>query len=48
MFLRHYVVGSVLAYETIRAAGQTSKQNTKSISSAISFEQISGKKSESK
>ena len=31
-----------------RAPGQTSKQNTKSISSAISSQQISGKTSESK
>ena len=32
----------------VRAPGQTSKQNTKYISSAISSQQISGKNSESK
>ena len=32
----------------VRAPGQTSKQNTKSISSTISSQQISGKNSESK
>ena len=45
------LVGSVLAFRLkarVRVPGQTSKRNTKSISSAISSQQISGKNSESK
>ena len=49
---RRGLVGSVLAYirrkARVRVPGQTLKRNTKSISSAISSQQISGKNSESK
>ena len=43
---RRGLVGSVLA--RVRVPGQISKRNTKSISSAISSQQISGKNAESK
>ena len=41
-------VGLLRRKAKVRAPGQTPKQNTKSISLVISYQQISGKNSESK